>query len=83
VGDLLEAKEVVKIALDLALGLEELHKERVLYDDLKPLNVLLADDGACLLADFGAVHFYFNDMGIITKHEHCTNVLEKKAKKTI
>jgi hypothetical protein len=22
-------------------------------------------------------------MGIITKHEHCTNVLEKKAKKTI
>jgi tRNA A-37 threonylcarbamoyl transferase component Bud32 len=38
---------------EIALGLGHLHKNRFIYRDLKPENVLLHGDGHALLSDFG------------------------------
>ena len=38
---------------ELVLAIEHIHKLDVVYRDLKPENVLIADDGHIKLADFG------------------------------
>jgi len=43
----------VRLAHQVSQGLTELHASRILYQDLKPANVLLDGDGNAVLADFG------------------------------
>jgi hypothetical protein len=45
--------EVAKIGLALLAGLTAAHEANVLHRDVKPDNVLLADDGRVMLTDFG------------------------------
>jgi serine/threonine-protein kinase len=45
--------EVVRLARDLAAGLEHVHAHGVLHRDLKPANVLFAATGRPMLVDFG------------------------------
>ncbi|KAI8344873.1 kinase-like domain-containing protein, partial [Choanephora cucurbitarum] len=40
-------------AAEIVLGLQQLHRNHILYRDLKPENVLLAADGHLVLTDFG------------------------------
>jgi len=40
-------------AAQVALGLSQLHSQKILYRDLKPENVLVGEDGYLMLADFG------------------------------
>ncbi|KAJ7732237.1 kinase-like domain-containing protein [Mycena maculata] len=43
----------VSLILDIALGLEHLHKERILHGDLKGMNILVTPSGRACIADFG------------------------------
>jgi serine/threonine-protein kinase len=45
--------EAVRIAIAAARGLEAAHKAAVLHRDVKPANLLLANDGRVKVADFG------------------------------
>ncbi|KAI1318056.1 hypothetical protein EDD11_007290 [Mortierella claussenii] len=40
-------------AAEIVLGIEELHRQGIVYRDLKPENILLARDGHIVLTDFG------------------------------
>ena len=39
--------------MQIILGIGHLHKQNIIYRDIKPENILINDDGYLLLADFG------------------------------
>ena len=47
---------VVEIALDLADALTRAHRLKIIHRDIKPPNVLMAEDGTPRLTDFGVAH---------------------------
>lgn len=49
----LPAKEVQKIAKQLIQALHYLHSNRIIHRDMKPQNILIGQNGAVKLADFG------------------------------
>jgi serine/threonine protein kinase/Flp pilus assembly protein TadD len=49
-------REVLRIVARLADGLAYAHGRGILHQDLKPANVLLADDGTPMLLDFNLAH---------------------------
>ncbi|KAG5509530.1 hypothetical protein JKF63_06235 [Porcisia hertigi] len=49
----LPAKEVQKIAKQLIQALNYLHSNRIIHRDMKPQNILIGQNGAVKLADFG------------------------------
>ena len=49
----LEIAEAVAFAIEIARGLEAAHERHIVHRDVKPQNVLLDEDGAARVTDFG------------------------------
>jgi eukaryotic-like serine/threonine-protein kinase len=62
----LTLEETVSLAAELGRGLDTLHEHGILHRDVKPSNVLLAEDGAAALSDFGLARA--SDSTQITHH---------------
>jgi len=54
--DKLPIPRVARIALELADALSRAHHLKIIHRDIKPDNVLLAEDGTPRLTDFGVAH---------------------------
>src|SRR5213593_2094529 len=63
----LTERDVVRIATDVARGLEFAHRQGVIHRDLKPDNILIHSDGSAVISDFGiarAVSGYVASTGV-------------------
>ena len=67
----LDPDEVAVIARQVADALVYAHARGIIHRDVKPANVLIADDGRACLADFGLVRTVFNDTISETEHNWC------------
>jgi serine/threonine-protein kinase len=52
-GGPLPLADAIRVALDIARGLEELHHRGYVHRDVKPGNILIGEDGRAKLADLG------------------------------
>lgn len=48
-----DLQQVVVYTAEIVLALEYLHKQKIIFRDLKPDNVVYDEDGHALLTDFG------------------------------
>jgi eukaryotic-like serine/threonine-protein kinase len=71
----LSPQQALSYALQLARGLDAIHRSGVLHRDLKPGNVMIRDDGTLALIDFGlakheALELEVTDQGLIFGTPH-------------
>ncbi len=69
----LPQEEVVRIGIAVAKALEEAAKVRIVHRDIKPDNIMLADDGTPRLADLGLATLTHDDLSDATEGEGADN----------
>jgi eukaryotic-like serine/threonine-protein kinase len=55
-----DARDVLRIGVQAAMGLAAAHQRGLIHRDIKPANILLADNNHVLLTDFGLARAYFD-----------------------
>ncbi len=70
-GPGLPQEELLRIARQIAEGLEEAHRAGILHRDLKPSNVMITTKGAAKLLDFGLARLASVDADV-TQTQHQT-----------
>jgi non-specific serine/threonine protein kinase len=52
-GDRLPTTKIIEIADQICRGLQEAHKNGIVHRDVKPANIIIAEDGRVKILDFG------------------------------
>jgi serine/threonine protein kinase len=60
-GEFLKTEMTLRVSREIASALVYAHGQGIIHRDLKPANVLLDDEDASYLCDFGLVRTVFND----------------------
>lgn len=63
----LPVDEVVALAVKMATGVHELHKQHVIHLDLKPANLMMRNTGEIVFVDFG-----------LSRHDHLPDLLAEE-----
>ncbi len=58
----LPERQVIGMSLDVLQGLSFLHERNTIYRDMKPDNIMVMNDGHCMMIDFGAAKQGFTQM---------------------
>lgn len=51
--DILDSKEAIGIAIQVAQGIAAAHEQHIIHRDIKPQNMIISKDGKVKVADFG------------------------------
>ena len=54
----MEDKQLLKIIQGIAVGLQDLNKEKIEHRDIRPANVIIREDGSVVLMDLGTAKRY-------------------------